>query len=64
VVMEVLGSEERKFRELLRRGRSLLPRLYPTGQLTPDDYEYLRDTHGLPGELVTDLLAELAERSG
>jgi alanyl-tRNA synthetase len=64
VVMEVLGSEERKFRELLRRGRSLLQRLYPSGQLTAGDYEYLRDTHGLPAELVSGLLADLARQSG
>ena len=59
VVHAVLESEERKFRELLRRGRSLLPRLYPSGSLTEDDYEFLRDTHGLPRELVTELVKEL-----
>jgi alanyl-tRNA synthetase len=57
-VLDVLRSEERKFAELLRRGRSLLSRLYPSGQLTEDDYEFLRDTHGLPRELVTDLVRE------
>jgi alanyl-tRNA synthetase len=57
-VQDVLLSEERKFAELLRRGRSLLSRLYPSGQLTEDDYEFLRDTHGLPRELVTDLVRE------
>jgi alanyl-tRNA synthetase len=60
VVQDVLLSEERKFGELLRRGRSLLARLYPSGQLTEDDYEFLRDTHGLPRELVTELVGELA----
>jgi alanyl-tRNA synthetase len=59
-VLDVLVSEERKFAGLLRRGRSLLSRLYPSGQLTDDDYEFLRDTHGLPRELVTDLVRELA----
>jgi len=59
-VRDVLLSEERKFGELLRRGRSLLPRLYPSGRLTEDDYEFLRDTHGLPRELVTELAKELA----
>ena len=62
VVHDVLQSEERKFRDLLRRGRSLLPRLYPSGRLTEDDYEFLRDTHGLPRELVTELVRELAAR--
>jgi alanyl-tRNA synthetase len=60
VVHAVLQSEERKFGELLRRGRSLLPRLYPSGRLTEDDYGFLRDTHGLPRELVTELVRELA----
>jgi alanyl-tRNA synthetase len=59
-VVPVLLAEERKFRELLTRGRSLLPRLYPSGQLTDDDHAYLHDTHGLPRDLVMDLLAEIA----
>jgi len=58
-VRQVLVAEERKFTELLRRGRSLLPRLYPSGQLSEDDYEFLHETHGLPREVVTELAAEL-----
>ena len=58
-VREVLLSEERKFGELLRRGRSLLPRLYPSGRLSEDDFEFLFQTHGLPREVVTELAAEL-----
>ncbi len=58
-VRDVLAVEERKFADLLRRGRALLPRLFPAGQLTGDDYRFLRETHGLPPELVTELLAEL-----
>ena len=54
-VREVLVSEERKFGELLRRGRSLLARLYPSGQLSEDDYEFLFSTHGLPRDVVTEL---------
>jgi alanyl-tRNA synthetase len=57
-VLPVLLSEERRFRDLLRRGRSVLSRFYPSGQLTDDDYAYLHDTHGLPRELVTELLTE------
>jgi len=57
----VLAAEERKFRELASRGRSLLPRLYPSGRLTEEDYEFLHDTHGLPRELITELLGESAE---
>ena len=56
LVTGVLVAEERKFRELVSRGQSLLRRLYPSGQLTEDDYTFLRDTHGLPRELVADLL--------
>jgi alanyl-tRNA synthetase len=52
----VLAGEERKFRELVGRGHSLLRRLYPSGRLTEEDYAFLRDTHGLPRELVTELL--------
>jgi len=56
-VTGVLVAEERRFRELVRRGRALLGRLYPSGRLTEADYEFLRDTHGLPRELVTELLS-------
>jgi alanyl-tRNA synthetase len=57
-VSDVLVAEERRFRDLVRRGRTLLARLYPSGRLTEADYEFLRDTHGLPRELVTELLNE------
>lgn len=60
LVTEVLVAEERKFRQLVSRGRSLLRRLYPSGQLSEEDYEFLRDTHGLPRELITELLGESA----
>jgi alanyl-tRNA synthetase len=56
LVTGVLAEEERKFRELVRRGESLLRRLYPSGRLTEEDYTFLRDTHGLPRELLTELL--------
>ena len=58
LVTEVLAAEERKFRDVVRRGRSLLPRLYPSGNLTEQDYAFLRETHGLPPELVSALLEE------
>jgi alanyl-tRNA synthetase len=62
LVTDVLTAEERKFRELVGRSRPLLRRLYPSGTLTEQDYEFLRDTHGLPRELATELLDE-PERS-
>ena len=55
-VTDVLTAEERKFRDLDSRGQTLLGRLYPSRRLTEGDYEFLRDTHGLPRELVTELL--------
>jgi alanyl-tRNA synthetase len=54
---DVLLAEQRKFRDLVTRGRSVLARLYPAGSLTEADYQYLHETHGLPRELVTDLLS-------
>jgi alanyl-tRNA synthetase len=60
LVRSVLLAEERRFRQLLARGRSLLTRLYPSGSLTDADYRYLHDTHGLPRELVSDVLARMA----
>lgn len=62
VVNKVVMTEERKFRELVRRGRPLLRRLYPSGRLTEQDYEFLHDTHGLPRDLVAELLDEPALR--
>jgi len=59
LVQDVLLAEERKFSGLLARGRSLLRRLYPDGQLTEEDYAYLHATHGLPRELVAELASEL-----
>jgi alanyl-tRNA synthetase len=55
-VREVLLAEEQKFRGLMSRGRSVLARLYPAGGLSQDDYRYLHETHGLPPDLVAELL--------
>ena len=60
VVTGVVATEERKFRELVGRGRSLLRRLYPSGQLTEEDFQFLRDTHGLPRDVVVELLGDSA----
>jgi alanyl-tRNA synthetase len=59
-VREVLLAEERKFGELVSRGRSVLTRLYPGGRLTESDYRYLHETHGLPRELMAALASDLA----
>ncbi|MEV6521052.1 alanine--tRNA ligase-related protein [Longispora sp. NPDC051575] len=58
-VRGVLLDEERRFRELLRRGRPVVDRQRRRGPLREEDFRYLHDTHGLPRELVTGLLSEL-----
>ena len=57
-VRQVLLDEERRYGELLQRGRTVLSRRRRRGPLTEDDLRYLHDTHGLPPELVTGLLSE------
>ncbi|MGZ4611281.1 MAG: alanine--tRNA ligase-related protein, partial [Actinomycetes bacterium] len=57
-VRQVLLDEERRFGELLQRGRTVLSRLRRRGPLTQDDLRYLHETHGLPPELVTGLLSD------
>jgi alanyl-tRNA synthetase len=58
-VRTVLVSEERRFADLLDRGRKVLSRY--RGPLTEDDLRYLHETHGLPRDLVTDLLSAQPE---
>jgi alanyl-tRNA synthetase len=55
-VREVLRGEERRFASLLTRGRKVLTQLRPGRPLTEADLRYLHQTHGLPPELVTELL--------
>jgi alanyl-tRNA synthetase len=61
-VREVLRGEERRFAGLLTRGRKVLAQFDPGRVLTEADLRYLHQTHGLPPELVTELLDE--PRSG
>jgi alanyl-tRNA synthetase len=56
-VAEVLKAEERRFAGLLTRGRKVLAQFGSGRPLTEADLRYLHETHGLPSELVTDLLA-------
>ncbi|MEU9508948.1 alanine--tRNA ligase-related protein [Micromonospora sp. NPDC048170] len=58
-VRAVFSGEERRFRELLRRGRPVVSRRRSRGPLTDEDYRDLHDTHGLPRDLVDGLLAEV-----
>jgi alanyl-tRNA synthetase len=57
LVAGVLHGEERRFARLLTRGRTVLAQLGPGRTLTEADLTYLHETHGLPPELVTELLA-------
>ena len=56
-VSEVLRSEEQRFAGLLTCGRKVLTEFISGRPLTEDDLRYLHQTHGLPPELVTELLA-------
>jgi alanyl-tRNA synthetase len=56
-VREVFGAEERRFGGLLTRGRKVLAQFEPGRELSNTELSYLHETHGLPAELVRDLLA-------
>jgi alanyl-tRNA synthetase len=55
----VLLEEQDRFRSLLQRGRRVLSR--QSVPLTPEDYRFLHDTHGLPPDLVDQLLGQSGE---
>ena len=55
-VGEVLSEEERRFAGLLTRGRKVLAQFGSGRSLTDADFRYLHETHGLPPDLVTELL--------
>jgi alanyl-tRNA synthetase len=57
LVANVLRGEEQRFAGLLTRGRKVLAQLGSGRPLTDADFRYLHQTHGLPPELVTELLA-------
>jgi alanyl-tRNA synthetase len=56
-VSDVFRAEEQRFAGLLTRGRKVLAQFGPARPLTDADFRYLHQTHGLPPELVTELLA-------
>jgi alanyl-tRNA synthetase len=56
-VRAVLADEEQRFAGLLARGRKMLARFGPGRPPTEADLAYLHQTHGLPPDLVTELLA-------
>ena len=57
-VRDVIRGEEQRFAGLVSRGRKVLARFGPgPGRaLSEADLRYLHETHGLPPELVTELL--------
>ena len=59
LVGDVIRGEEQRFAGLVSRGRKVLARFGPgPGRpLAEADLRYLHETHGLPPELVTELLA-------
>ena len=57
-IREVLRAEERRFAGLLTRGRKVLSQFGSGRPLTEADLRYLHETHGLPPDLVTELLDE------
>ncbi|MEN3306955.1 MAG: hypothetical protein V7603_3157 [Micromonosporaceae bacterium] len=61
-VRDVLRDEERRFQELLRRGRHVVTRRLSRGPLREQDFDDLHDTHGLPRDLVLGLVSEVDGR--
>ncbi len=62
LVMDVLSGEERRFRDLLGRGRTVLSRRRGSGPLTEEELRYLHETHGLPREFVPAMLPGRADQ--
>ena len=54
---DVIRGEEQRFAGLVSRGRKVLARFGSGRPLAEADLRYLHETHGLPPELVTELLA-------
>jgi alanyl-tRNA synthetase len=56
-VRDVFREEERRFSDLLARGRKVLAQYEPGHPLDEKELTYLHETHGLPPDLVTELLS-------
>jgi alanyl-tRNA synthetase len=63
VIRAILRDEERRFSDLMTRGRKVLARFESGRPLTPEDLSYLHQTHGLPPDLVTEILTGRARRA-
>jgi alanyl-tRNA synthetase len=55
-VRDVIQQEEQRFAALLNRGRKVVAQFEPGRPLSDEQLTYLHETHGLPRELVTELL--------
>jgi len=55
-VRDVIQQEEQRFAALLNRGRKVVAQFDPGRPLSEEQLTYLHETHGLPPELVTELL--------
>jgi alanyl-tRNA synthetase len=58
-VRRLLTDEERRFRDLLTRGRRVVVKELNNGPLDERRLRNLHETHGLPLELVLSLVADL-----
>jgi len=63
VIRAVLRDEELRFSDLMTRGRKVLARFGSGRPPTPEDLSYLHQTHGLPPDLVTEILTGPGETS-
>jgi len=57
-IRPVLLDEEERFRRMLERGRDRVRRVIRHGPLGEPEYRFLRDTHGLPRDVVDSILEE------
>lgn len=58
----VLADEERRYRAALRHGRLEVARLIRRGErITERDYHWLWETHGLPRDIVDEVLADASD---
>lgn len=55
-VRRLLLDEERRYLSSLERGRQEITRLLRRGGISDDDYRWLWETHGLPSEIVDEVL--------
>ena len=58
LVHTVMLDEQQRFSTLLDRGRTVLSRRSLDEPLGQDDYRFLHETHGLPRDLIDELLVQ------